>query len=81
MFTYTSPVTFHQMRTVTFRWALFLRLFIVMGATWTMEAASWIFSDDGSFFYITDIMNATQGVAIFVLFVMRRKVKELIIKR
>lgn len=52
-----------------------------MGVTWTMEAISWIISPGGWYFYVTDLTNAIQGVVIFVLFVMKPKVKELIIKR
>lgn len=63
------------------KFGLFFRLFIVMGVTWTMEAISWIISPGGWYFYVTDLTNAIQGVVIFFLFVMKPKVKELIIKR
>ncbi|KAJ6642045.1 G-protein coupled receptor Mth2 [Pseudolycoriella hygida] len=63
------------------KFGLFFRLFIVMGVTWTMEAISWIISPGGWYFYVTDLTNAVQGVVIFFLFVMKPKVKELIIKR
>ncbi|XP_037034908.1 G-protein coupled receptor Mth2-like [Bradysia coprophila] len=65
------------------KFVLFFRLFIIMGVTWTTEVISWIISPGGRgwYFYVTDLTNALQGVVIFFLFVMKPKVKELIIKR
>lgn len=63
-----------------FRFFLYLRLFIVMGATWTMESISWIF-ENSVLFYITDILNCLQGFIIFILFVWKPKVKTLIQRR
>ncbi|XP_037036896.1 G-protein coupled receptor Mth2-like [Bradysia coprophila] len=60
---------------------LFMRLFIVMGVTWSMEPISWIISPEGTYFYPTDVMNAIQGVIIFFLFVLRARVKQLMVKR
>ncbi|CRK99458.1 CLUMA_CG012609, isoform A [Clunio marinus] len=62
------------------RFLLYLRLFIVMGVTWTMEAISWVV-DDKKFFYASDILNCLLGVIIFILFVWKPKVKKLIIRR
>ncbi|CAD7083129.1 unnamed protein product [Hermetia illucens] len=61
---------------------LFLRLFIVMGVTWSLDVVSWLLGKRYDFlFYITDICNAIQGLIIFILFVMKNKVKRLIIKK
>lgn len=80
--THTSPYQYAlNIPFIRSRFGLFFRLFIVMGVTWTMEAVSWIISPNGWYFYVTDLANAIQGVVIFVLFVMKPKVKELIIKR
>jgi hypothetical protein len=63
-----------------FRFFLYLRLFIVMGATWSMESISWVF-DSPWFFYVSDILNCLQGFIIFILFVWKPKVKKLIVRR
>lgn len=52
-----------------------------MGVTWMMEVISWMISPGGWYFYLTDLTNAAQGVLIFLLFVMKLKVKNLIINR
>jgi len=63
------------------QFGLICRLFIVMGITWSMEPISWFISPGSWYFFVTDFVNAFQGVFIFILFVMNQKVKELIIKR
>lgn len=60
---------------------LYLRLFIVMGTTWSMEGISFVISEDSKFFILTDMMNSCQGILIFVLFVLKRRVLRLIKKR
>lgn len=60
--------------------SLFLRLFIMMGVTWSMEVISWAISPDSIFFHLTDAINITQGVLIFILFVCKPKIKHLIQK-
>lgn len=64
----------------TDRFFLYLRLFIIMGATWCMESISWVF-DNNIVFYVSDFLNCVQGFIIFILFVWKPKVKKLIIKR
>lgn len=59
---------------------MYLRLALMMGGTWLMEAISFV-SPDSTFFMITDILNAVLGVIIFVLFVLNRRVMHLIKKR
>lgn len=70
--------SFHR---TSFRFFLYLRLFIVMGVTWSMEAISWVFPDNQFMFYASDFLNCLQGFIIFILFVWKPKVKNLIIRR
>lgn len=66
---------------VSYRFYLNLRLFIIMGVTWVMEAVSWAFKMEPALFYITDILNCLQGPIIFILFVCKRKNFKLILER
>lgn len=52
-----------------------------MGVTWCMEAISWAIDPGSWIFYLSDMMNTIQGLLIFILFVMKPKVKQLMIKR
>ncbi|XP_017487930.1 PREDICTED: G-protein coupled receptor Mth2 isoform X1 [Rhagoletis zephyria] len=73
-----------NLRTEKDKFGLFLRLFIVMGVTWSMEILSYFVGADkgwAKIFYISDICNAIQGFLIFMLFVMKKKVKHLITNR
>ncbi|XP_075162185.1 G-protein coupled receptor Mth2-like isoform X1 [Haematobia irritans] len=66
------------------KFGLFLRLFLVMGVTWSLEIISYFVGANSSWakiFYAADICNAVQGFLIFMLFVMKRKVKQLITNR
>ncbi|XP_058982387.1 G-protein coupled receptor Mth2 isoform X2 [Musca domestica] len=66
------------------KFGLFLRLFLVMGVTWSLEIISYFVGSDSKWakiFYAADICNAVQGFLIFMLFVMKRKVKQLITNR
>ncbi|TMW43890.1 hypothetical protein DOY81_011030 [Sarcophaga bullata] len=66
------------------RFGLFLRLFLVMGVTWSLEIMSYFVGSDkpwSKIFYAADICNAIQGFLIFMLFVMKKKVKQLITNR
>ncbi|XP_074105856.1 G-protein coupled receptor Mth2 isoform X1 [Cotesia typhae] len=61
---------------------LYLKLFIVMGVNWSMEIASWICGNKPDYlWYITDIANTLQGLVIFIIFVWKRKIKILLLKR
>ncbi|KAH8274990.1 hypothetical protein KR018_008390 [Drosophila ironensis] len=67
-----------------FRFGLFLRLFLIMGVTWLSELISFFVGNDKNWsklFYISDLCNAMQGFLIFMLFVMKKKVKHLITNR
>ncbi|XP_051860301.1 G-protein coupled receptor Mth2 isoform X2 [Drosophila albomicans] len=66
------------------RFGLFLRLFIIMGVTWSSEIISYFVGNDKQFskiFYVSDLCNAMQGFLIFMLFVLKKKVKHLISNR
>ncbi|XP_058833695.1 G-protein coupled receptor Mth2-like isoform X1 [Topomyia yanbarensis] len=63
------------------RFSLYLRLFIVMGVTWTFEIVSWAVGSSDWFFYVSDVCNCLLGVIIFFLFVWKQKVRQLVVKR
>jgi G protein-coupled receptor Mth (Methuselah protein) len=69
----------------TDRFILYVRLFIVMGITWTAELVSWSFESEKDnlrwVFFFTDICNCIQGIIIFFLFVWKPKVRELVCSR
>ncbi|XP_055606809.1 G-protein coupled receptor Mth2-like isoform X5 [Uranotaenia lowii] len=64
-----------------YRFSLYLRLFVVMGITWTFEILSWASQSELWFFYLADICNCLLGVIIFFLFVWKQKVRQLVVKR
>lgn len=64
-----------------FRFFLYLRLFIIMGVTWSMESISWMLNNRFYTFYVSDVLNCLQGFIIFVLFVWKPKVRDLIRQR
>ncbi|KAL7732707.1 hypothetical protein ACLKA6_005856 [Drosophila palustris] len=66
------------------RFGLFLRLFLIMGVTWSSEIISYFVGNDkqwSKLFYVSDLCNAMQGFLIFMLFVLKKKVKHLISNR
>ena len=70
------------MKLFSYRFNLYLKLFIVMGISWSMEIISWLLDDKPTFvFYITDIANTLQGLIIFIIFVWKEKIKRLLLKR
>ncbi|XP_037718374.1 G-protein coupled receptor Mth2 isoform X2 [Drosophila subpulchrella] len=73
-----------NLRTEKDKFGLFLRLFLIMGITWLSELISYFVGNDkewSKLFYISDLANAMQGFLIFMLFVMKKKVKHLITNR
>lgn len=60
---------------------MFMRLFVVMGVLWLLETTSWLLDPDGWVFYLPDALNTVTGLLIFLLFVLKPKVKRLLIKR
>uniref|UniRef100_A0A182I172 G-protein coupled receptors family 2 profile 2 domain-containing protein n=1 Tax=Anopheles arabiensis TaxID=7173 RepID=A0A182I172_ANOAR len=63
------------------RYSLYLRLFIIMGVTWTVEFVTWLVREPSWLIYLVDICNCLTGIFIFVLFVWKQKVKQLLLKR
>uniref|UniRef100_A0A182PLA5 G-protein coupled receptors family 2 profile 2 domain-containing protein n=1 Tax=Anopheles epiroticus TaxID=199890 RepID=A0A182PLA5_9DIPT len=63
------------------RFGLYLRLFIVMGVTWSLEIISWAVDNNAWIFYVSDVCNCIQGFLIFALFVLKQKIKRLIYKK
>ena len=63
---------------------MYLKLFIVMGITWVLEILAWVIGTNilpKYIWYLADIINALQGLIIFVVFVCRRKIKEMLLKQ
>ncbi|KAG5330659.1 MTH2 protein, partial [Acromyrmex charruanus] len=64
---------------------MYLKLFIVMGITWVLEIMSWV--DIGAdivpqfIWYPADIVNALQGLTIFIIFVCRKKTLQTLLKQ
>ncbi|XP_022161437.1 G-protein coupled receptor Mth2-like isoform X2 [Myzus persicae] len=65
------------------RFMLYLKLFIVMGVNWLAEIISWASGSNGSelVWYVTDIGNSLQGVLIFLIFVCKKRVLNLLNKK
>lgn len=76
-----SPIR-HQTNssTTNYNYTLYLRLFIMTGITWSVDALAFI-APDGVFFYLTDICNSLHGIFIFILFTMKPRVVRLIKNR
>lgn len=58
-------------------YSLFVRLFVIMGVTWTFEIFSYLVQSHGvlaKIFLFFDYINCAQGVIIFVMFVLKRSV-------
>ncbi|XP_072391045.1 G-protein coupled receptor Mth2-like [Diabrotica undecimpunctata] len=58
-----------------FRVKMYVKLFFVMGITWIFEIISTIFENDAPkwLWIITDVLNAMQGLVIFLILVVFRK--------
>lgn len=59
-------------------------MFIVMGIGWLLEIISYMVGNNSKYallFAATDVYNASQGLIIFVLLVVKKKVLMLIKKR
>ncbi|XP_014600685.1 PREDICTED: G-protein coupled receptor Mth2-like [Polistes canadensis] len=61
---------------------LYMKLFIVMGITWTTEIISTLWEGSGDYiWYISDVINTLQGLIIFITLVCKQKIKRLLLKR
>ncbi|XP_025995097.1 G-protein coupled receptor Mth2 [Solenopsis invicta] len=64
------------------RFKMYLKLFIVMGISWTMEIIAWLINSVPSYvWYPTNIINSLQGLIIFIIFVCKKKIKQQLLKR
>ncbi|XP_049545934.1 G-protein coupled receptor Mth2-like isoform X3 [Anopheles darlingi] len=68
------------------RFGLYLRLFFIMGLTWSLEIVSWLLVDPEAaswlwLVYLLDICNCLAGIIIFFLFVWKQRVKNLLLQR
>ncbi|KAG8329488.1 hypothetical protein J6590_084766 [Homalodisca vitripennis] len=63
------------------RFNLYLKLFVVMGVTWVMELVSFVVGGSRVIWLATDICNALQGLLIFVMFVCKPRILQLIRQR
>ncbi|XP_034480800.1 G-protein coupled receptor Mth-like [Drosophila innubila] len=65
-------------------YSLFVRLFVIMGVTWTFEIFSYLSQSNAileKIFIFFDYINLAQGVIIFIMFVLKRSVFKLISDR
>ncbi|XP_017066470.1 G-protein coupled receptor Mth isoform X1 [Drosophila eugracilis] len=65
-------------------YTFFLRLFIIMGLSWTLEIVSYFVQDYqiwSTVFLVADYINWSQGTIIFVLFILKRNTLRLLKKR
>ncbi|XP_012265831.2 G-protein coupled receptor Mth2-like isoform X1 [Athalia rosae] len=53
---------------------LYLKLFVVMGISWSTEVISWAWESPQYIWYVTDMVNALQGLLIFFIFVWKKKI-------
>lgn len=60
---------------------IYLRLFVIAGITWTLEVVSFLIAPSSTAFLFSDIWNTLQGMFIFILLVLRRRVLRLIKER
>ena len=60
------------------RFLLYLKLFLVMGMTWIMEVVSVVIGGPSYMWILTDVCNTLQGLAIFLIFVWKPKVRRLL---
>nr|QZD25057.1 GPCR24 [Spodoptera exigua] len=63
------------------RYGLYLKLFMVMGVNWTVELLSFAIGGSNLYWIITDISNIGLGVFVFLIFVWKKKVRNLVQKR
>ncbi|XP_054085658.1 G-protein coupled receptor Mth2-like isoform X1 [Zeugodacus cucurbitae] len=60
----------HQYKVSTF-----LRLFLVMGVSWILEIFTYLFAKNNSFIIVIfNMMNASQGIILFIVLVLKRRV-------
>ncbi|XP_032665203.1 G-protein coupled receptor Mth2-like [Odontomachus brunneus] len=61
---------------------LYVKLFILMGITWSMEIISWIFKSAPEYTWdFSDLINSLYGLMIFIIFVCKDNIKKLLLKK
>ncbi|XP_050097971.1 G-protein coupled receptor Mth2-like [Anopheles aquasalis] len=68
------------------RFGLYLRLFTIMGVTWSLEIVSWLVTEPNApnpswVVYLLDVSNCLAGIVIFFLFVWKQRIKKLFVQR
>uniref|UniRef100_A0A1B6M8D2 G-protein coupled receptors family 2 profile 2 domain-containing protein n=1 Tax=Graphocephala atropunctata TaxID=36148 RepID=A0A1B6M8D2_9HEMI len=63
------------------RFNLYLKLFVVMGVTWVMELVSFVVGGSQLIWLLSDTCNTLQGLLIFVIFVCKPRILQLIRQR
>lgn len=58
-----------------------LKLVVVMGVTWVADVLSWAVGGPHYFWYLTDLINALQGVLIFIVVGCQPQVRKPILKK
>lgn len=58
-----------------------IKLFIVMGVPWTIEILATILRDYDELWYVSDFVNISQGILVFLIFVCKYKVWDAIQQR
>ncbi|XP_041979059.1 G-protein coupled receptor Mth2-like [Aricia agestis] len=63
------------------RYSLYLKLFLVMGVNWTAEVVGFAVGGNNWYWIVPDIANIVLGVYIFFVFVWKKKIRNLVVKR
>ncbi|XP_045536560.1 G-protein coupled receptor Mth2 [Papilio machaon] len=63
------------------RFGLYLKLFMVMGVNWTVEIISFSVGGSNWYWILIDISNIALGAVIFLIFVWKKKVRNLVAKK
>lgn len=51
-----------------------IKLFIVMGVSWSLEILATLLQQPEQLWYVSDFFNILQGVLVFFIFVFKKKV-------
>ncbi|CAH0585607.1 unnamed protein product [Chrysodeixis includens] len=63
------------------RYGLYLKLFMVMGVNWSVELISFVVGGSNWYWIIVDLSNLSLGIFVFLIFVWKKKVRNLVQKR
>ncbi|XP_045498416.1 G-protein coupled receptor Mth2-like [Colias croceus] len=63
------------------RFGLYLKLFVVMGVNWSVEVISFAVGGSNWYWILVDLSNIALGIYIFFIFVWKKKVRNLVIKK